>query len=615
MRPSALLAFVVFLSLAGCLQAVEMSGKPDGSLAGKPDGSQTSGPDASEPGPDGGICACASATDCPSLEPTDVCAPEKAVCKDCQCLTEPLPRVWDNDPGACQKAADCDCQDLLHGGCLGAFQCDRDGRCLWVCGGCSSDLDCRLGEVCQEVSCGQPKQCIAGCRDGLGCKAGTICGPMDYFLCGEPYGQCLPEPGCSVDSDCPAGSVCDFAEGTDERACQTGCHQSSQCAADEQCAIGPCPECMGCACIGQCEKEAACASDADCGAGQVCGTDFANCSLHCLPGCRGASDCRPDQYCSAAPPCMGCGCDHGTCQQRQDGCTDNSQCATGEVCAYDDTIECTGTRHCERGCLQNADCLGGICQLADCGPCCPGWCAVPPAGCTDDSLCPDGYVCEPGPSCQGPKTCVPGCRVGGKPCPRGQGCQAQACLTCPCPDLCEGPEPVCPMSQPSCDSALDCTWWQESCVEGCCLKCPLYEKPLCPPYQCVFGAGTGPDGCQGPPFCAPCCTCPDVNAPVCGTNYQTYPSAPCEASCAGAGVLHQGACEPFEGMDCMNATCAGGQYCRDACPTCDMANLRCTLNGACLLDSDCPAGNPPPIGCANPTWKCEADHTCSVTCP
>lgn len=633
MRASALLAALLLLGLTGCLQAVQL---------GAPDGNAVAGQDATVWGPDGSLppadasnatldgsivvppdagAACKGAGECPPPVQTDpVCTPLRATCSDGRCGTERVPRIWDGKPGACLKPEDCDCQGLTPPKCVGSWLCTAN-QCAFQCGGCTDDLQCPMGQVCQEVSCGSPKQCIDGCRDGAGCPAGTLCDQFVMGKCGEAYGQCLPEPGCSDDTECPKGSVCDFSlSSAGKKTCQTGCRDATGCDTGEDCVYDVCMECMNCPCHGHCQGKAACKSDSECaGTGEICASDWMSCTPHCLVGCRTDADCRADQVCPPLLPCDGCGCDHQTCQPRPVGCTDSGQCPSGQICVADDSFKCDGEKHCREGCLSDDDCDGGqVCELYDCGPCCPGRCAQPP-GCADDASCPEGTVCEPGPGCTGEKSCVPGCRVGKKACPNGATCSARACVTCPCPDVCEG-VPVCPPNGETCKTTLDCSWGSSHCdaTSACCQFCPVYDVAPCPEGKCMWGTGVGLDGCALGPTCGACCICPAISDPVCGTNYQTYQSS-CEATCAGATILHAGECKPFEGMGCDwgNGVCAAGQYCRDACPMCDMGYFRCTLVGACEYDFDCPAGAPMP-SCSDPNqrpvFKCESTHACSYTC-
>lgn len=188
------------------------------------------------------------------------------------------------------------------------------------------------------------------------------------------------------------------------------------------------------------------------------------------------------------------------------------------------------------------------------------------------------------------------------------------CLTCPCPGFCEGP--ACPMYEPACGAATDCSWHSSYCEGGCCSPCPVFDAPQCPPGECANGAGVDERGCARGPVCGPCCACPEIAAPVCSDAYQTYSNL-CELQCAGARLLHAGACEPYEGLACpASGACPNGMYCRDLCPICDWIGVtRCTKKGACAADWDCPAGLPVPACPSGPAkWSC-VDHACVASCP
>ncbi|MBI5545081.1 MAG: hypothetical protein HY901_14415 [Deltaproteobacteria bacterium] len=728
----AAVALVGPLALGGCLQAVDLSGSDQDAASGSPD----SGADSRDVGvaaSDAGS-RCDQAAQCPQpVSPDPVCAPLVAICEHGVCGSKPVPRPWDDRLGACEIPEHCGCQQLTPPQCAGAWEC-RSSTCAWVCEDrrCTSDLECRSAQICADDDCDGLKTCVTGCRDSQACPAGKIC-ELSPLSC-DLLGHCVGGKACSIDSQCPAGTVCDFNLGG-TRICQPGCHESSQCAADEQCFMEACPACPNCACIGTCEKSAGCQSDSQCAPGTVCGTEPPGCVAHCLPGCRTDTDCRIDQTCSPPPPCIGCGCDHGdcvprevtctdssecevglvcayedpmqcegpkhcvagclldtdcagheycqlawcgpccvgTCEPRPSGCTDDRQCAEGQICAYDDTFQCQGQRHCVDGCRESADCgEGAVCMLADCGPCCPGWCAPIPV-CIDDAQCGAGEVCEgcgpneprqcvtgcrdgsdcaaseicmptncggcPCPmqctaaprSCRGdsecgagkvcdgcpgsPKTCIPGCHDSSQ-CGAGETCDtSRPCVTCPCPGQCTGAT-SCPFNEPACAGATDCAWGQSVCENACCVACRAPLTPPCLPEMCMHPAGIDGNGCPLPAACGNCCACPDYEDPVCGTNYQTYGNG-CEAACAGAEVLHDGACLPYEGLDCgwNGQGCVPGQYCRDPCPMCaDIHSLRCTQVGVCEYAFDCPAGLPtPPCPSGAAIWDC-IDHQCMARC-
>lgn len=198
-----------------------------------------------------------------------------------------------------------------------------------------------------------------------------------------------------------------------------------------------------------------------------------------------------------------------------------------------------------------------------------------------------------------------------------------------CSGKIDAADPSCQMCLASrlCTSNWDCKLGEESCslhsVQGCCQMCPVFDAPLCKVGDCAYAQGINPTtGCQNSPLCASCCTCPGLPPkPVCGANGGTY-SSECEAGCARALVVHEGACAPGEGMSCTPTGAqpcgsSGTMYCRDACPTCADGMYRCTQIGACITPLDCPAGAPPPNTCPNgkpPTPDC-LDRKCQYSCP
>ncbi|MBM4781250.1 MAG: hypothetical protein GQE15_26490 [Archangiaceae bacterium] len=283
------------------------------------------------------------------------------------------------------------------------------------------------------------------------------------------------------------------------------------------------------------------------------------------------------------------------------------------------------------------------------------------ASCRTDAQCGSGELCY---DCGSFSACAEGCSPT-KPCPRGAQCVGltQVCLTCPCPQThCEAPacvdldgdgylpqqcqgipggdcapfdptihpgavencsngrddncnglvdaaDPVCNRTcgpAPACATALDCNLGTTFCGTGnCCSSCPVLSPPLCMAGSCLSPPAPNPEsGCMLDVRCVPCGTCPAVVAPVCAQlsrgDARTFQNR-CQATSAGATVIHDGSCIRGEGLSCtsIGPGCAAGTYCRDACPECDANLFRCTKIGACVNDLDCPAGGPelPPLPC------------------
>jgi hypothetical protein len=105
--------------------------------------------------------------------------------------------------------------------------------------------------------------------------------------------------------------------------------------------------------------------------------------------------------------------------------------------------------------------------------------------------------------------------------------------------------------------------------------------PQCGVGECALEGRRDPlTGCRSPSTCEPCTSCPGT-APVCGTDYRTWPNA-CLATARGVEVLHEGGCSPREGLGC-----GPGDWCGDWNLYCGLQSLRCTLRQACFTDEDC----------------------------
>ncbi|MBI5544512.1 MAG: hypothetical protein HY901_11520 [Deltaproteobacteria bacterium] len=608
MRQALFAAAVLIVGTSGCLEASSDHVRSEGADA-----------QLAAPAPDGGASqGCVADSDCPTpASPDPVCAPWAAICESGTCVVSSVPRPWEADPGSCAGAADCACQPLNPPPCIGAFEC-LAGRCSYRCGACQIDADCVEGSVCDVDSDGA-RSCFPGCRDSSQCSSSEECVLDTCLGCMSCacYGHCRPSTPCESDAQCPAGTVCgtEPLPGCQQR-CVPGCRTDSECAADERCAPPPgCPYLCGCD-YGTCvPRPLECAAATDCPTGQVCAFDDAlQCSgsRHCVTGCFAQEDCQAGESCLSAH----CGpCCAGTCiaSGSSGDCTADAQCASGEVC-----LECPDVpAQCVPGCRGPGDCSPGeLCVAAsDCEGCpCPGSCVAAPSVCSADSDCGLGAVCEPGLGCSSEaSSCVPGCHDSSQ-CAAGEECSLRPCATCPCPGICQSPG--CGQGSSACSTGFGCAWSASFCEDGCCAACPAYPPATCAPGLCRHEGGMDVHGCALPSFCGACCECPALESPVCAVSYQTYPSD-CEASCAGIGVLHRGACDPYEGMECSpDSGCAASQYCRDTCPLCDRdLPMRCTRIGTCAVERDCPGGLGAPSCSDGATqWRC-VDHACVATCP
>ncbi|MFO0609879.1 MAG: hypothetical protein U0324_42365, partial [Polyangiales bacterium] len=276
------------------------------------------------------------------------------------------------------------------------------GRCVATpeCGGgrpCLVPGQVCCGDVCRDVvsdptncgacgvSCGPDQRCVMGRCLGGGCPMG--CGP-GQACCGSACVDTINDPAnCGACGNaCPAGTRCVAG------ACAGGCGGA-----------GPCP--AGSTCCG--DRCANLASDtANCGA---CGRACVR-GQTCVTGACGAAGCFPG--CAAGFTCCGTGC----------------------VNAQTDARNCGG---CGVVCAAGSVCMGGRCQAPGCGggPACESGQTCCRDGCTDTRSDPAncgacGRACRPGLACTaGVCTVGPvGCG-GGPPCPTGQTCCGDACVT------------------------------------------------------------------------------------------------------------------------------------------------------------------------------------------
>ena len=108
--------------------------------------------------------------------------------------------------------------------------------------------------------------------------------------------------------------------------------------------------------------------------------------------------------------------------------------------------------------------------------------------------------------------------------------------------------------------------------------------------------------------CVACASCTGT-APVCGDNFATFLNR-CLAQAAGVGVLHDGACLPHEGLECVtNDWCGRDLYC-------GTVTARCQAKPTCVGDLDCRLVVDKTVLCGDggiATLVCQA-HRCLSRC-
>jgi hypothetical protein len=291
------------------------------------------------------------------------------------------------------------------------------------------------------------------------------------------------------------------------------------------------------------------------------------------------SACAADTDCPAGMVCEGCDDGFFTCVP---GCRQDSQCGANMVC------------------FMSVTCLSC--------PCPSGYCDLDP--CRD--LDGDGYTPLTSGSCPG--KLLGDCNDGN---PRAHPGATERCATGVDED-CDGKRDAaddecrdtCDPGFGYCSSSINCGE-QRYCDTGCCEACPQVNHPVCQPGQCLLAAGKDDTGCLRPGTCAPCPTCSNDYAPVCGRNFQTYPNE-CHALAAGTTVMHSGECRRGEGATCQGeGECYSGQFCRDF-----GATRQCALIGTCSVTADCArvTGVVPCGDAGVATFTC-VDERCSAQCP
>jgi hypothetical protein len=130
------------------------------------------------------------------------------------------------------------------------------------------------------------------------------------------------------------------------------------------------------------------------------------------------------------------GLDQQSCAARP-GCVARTcpDCNGGQVfssCANPGDPPSVCTQQCPAGCRGNADCTNGELCVAPGASLGCGACAVPQMTCASDGECGSGQICDVAQcTCNGAKSCVPGCA--GTACPVGQVCgNSNRCLPQPC---------------------------------------------------------------------------------------------------------------------------------------------------------------------------------------
>jgi hypothetical protein len=399
---------------------------------------------------------------------------------------------------------------------------------------------------------------MAGFSDG-GADGGeimTLCGPIEVGSADDSSFEAVPEPSDCTITGCQDGERCVVV---DERPCGGGTYERCDC--DEEtgevtCVVMDGPECDPIP-VYECVSEPPVGGDEPPPAG-----------VEPPPGGMMGTSCEGP---NPAESCLTEGCAEGKvcAPTNDDSCTPSSCQCDGE----------TGEWLCTRDCLPSFACL-------DAAPC--------------EDADQDGVCDDEDSSCESDRS-VLSCRQLAPECPRGtvpqvvEGCYTDRCVTWEECARALG-DPVDPPVDP-----LSCGGFRPEpveCPDG--MYCRYEEAAMC-------GAADAPGLCT--PL-TPELPCPDIYAPICGCDGQTYSNS-CEADRAGASVASQGACEgePIGGLEgelCGSRglpSCAEGLFCHyppeSMCGEGDQAGV-CELNPP--ADMICPAIFLPVCGCDGLTY-------------
>ncbi len=380
----------------------------------------------------------------------------------------------------------------------------------------------------------------------------------------------------------------------------------------EGCGRGPaCPEGWICE-DGRCTAEGCGCPDT---VAPVCGTDGQSYGNRCAARCAGVEvahegECRPvEPACGPDRPCPA----NETC--------DGGRCVPVEPCICPDLFApvcgadgVTYGNPCEARCAGVEVLHDGECRVACPDPNDP---AVHYISDNPERCAVLRFVCEAGQEAFS-NACGCGCidlpvepACGpDRPCPEGQHCLNGRCAPvepCICPAVFA---PVC---------GADGMTYGNACEAGCVGVAVVYDgecrAPECGPNQ---PCARGEQCVEGRCVAVEPCVCPDIFAPVCGVDGNTYPNE-CSARCAGVVVAHAGecvaavACGPdrpcARGEECMNGACVPIVACPDT-PNYDYISrdpARCAAIEFLCVEPALPFFNECGCGCSVPEGQCLPD--------
>ena len=418
--------------------------------------------------------------------------------------------------------------------------------------GCTTDLDCRGGELCSGGQCreacgptdpctGDLSVCDPDARICVGCVTATDCAEAESCV----DGACRFV--CDQNADCEPGQRCDLASGS----CIVGCDTDIDCPGGQRCQAGACVAIVP----------------------QICSPFASSCEGNNLLLCRADGSAFDRNPCPAGTLCSstadGASCVAPVCAPGTSSCFDSRTLA---VCAADglseEFVACTGGGTCSAGvcravsiCAPNALlCTGGDAYRCNAS----GTATTLVDTCTATEICTAGACvstagrCTTGLDCPAlPTSCDGNVRVSFR--------AGGSCVGGTCDYSAVQRRTNCELTGQVCDDAT------ASCVAS---ACPLTEA------DCPFDA---------PLLDAVACTCV-----ACFSNGDCSSGQSCTGgTCVGGGG---GASDCTNDTQCTNAAIALGGTGEGA--TCDLNTNSCYTLSTCnpaaggtdIFNAACPAG-------------------------
>jgi hypothetical protein len=476
----------------------------------------------------------------------------------------------------CERDAQCSDAQVCDGGqcrrrvcatkadCPDTRICGADSSCVAPPSVCDGDEDCPGAQ-----RCGPSGMCGASCTGDAQCLFGQVC-LLAQSICGE-----VPCTGDDGGYNCLDGQVCVPRPGGEPVCSRPECATSAECPPSafcfqEQCVVARCTTRDDCPAGARCAGGLCadplddCTQDADCARGDVCFPDG-----KCDPGCLSDADCSDDKYCdTGARLCA-------------TGCRDSLSCDPGLICGANRRCACNET-----------SCLGEL--VCDLGACVP-----PGASSCEEVTCQPGFFCNPDDRFR----CEFGCtdEVGRfNSCPVSTQCNLATgqCITPQClgrdgSECVNTPRPRWNVAGCFCAECLtdaQCPAGEACNANGTCQPCARCNAGM--PGVCGVGANVSS------PYCVAGCCAECVSGADCAVGEQCNdgvcgPGVSCAqnpAICPQGTTCQSNVCQPAGGDMCDPATpnsCPLGSFCDQSTRTCVSGGGVC---GACNSDCTCPNG-------------------------